>query len=101
MAYLSKAEIRGPRLRLFLAIPVILSASTCVGYASGYYKLQEFEAWVFQCKANLNVGWAPHADQLPLLALLFAVIAGLVCIGLILIPYKSQWFFGTPDESSS
>jgi hypothetical protein len=77
---------------------MILSAAALVGYTVGCFKLKDLETWVYQCKTTMNYGWAPHAEILPFLSILFAGVAGLVLFGLIMILVKPWLFFGISDE---
>ncbi len=100
VAYVAKAHMPPPRVRLSLAVPALLSTSAFVGYSGGYLKLRDLESWILSCKATLGFGWAPHAEVLGHLSLLFAAVSALVSIGLLAILAKPHWLLGSPGESS-
>jgi hypothetical protein len=88
LAYVAKAGMAVWPARLSLGIPTLFSGAAVVGYSTAFRKLRDLQHWVRACKETLNFGWAPHAEILPNLSGLFALVALAILAGLIVILFR-------------
>jgi hypothetical protein len=68
-----------------LGIPILLSAGTCIVMLLGMVKTCDFAKQVKGVQAHLGLSWRPHAEVLPWIAGLMAILFLTATIGLIVV----------------
>lgn len=86
VSYVIATDIRDRhRFAAALAIPILLSISACLIGALGAVKLRELSRQVSGLQRELGLSWRPHAELLPLMSGIVAVLFFMAACGLVVI----------------
>ena len=83
LMYVINSAIRGHLVWVALGIPILLSAGTFGVLVLGMVKAHDFAQKVKGVQADLGLSWRPHAEVLPWMAGLLAILFLTATIGLI------------------
>ena len=83
-----------------LGIPILLSVGTCVVVVIGAFKTRDLARQVKEVQEALHLRWRPHAEVLPWMAAIVAVLFLMATLGLLAVSGNPGLLPSPPQKGS-